>query len=132
MQQPSVACAEMLLGLRVNVDELTRTVDEPEESIVAVLRQRASVTEFLGESKKVSSSRCGAGERRMLGSRRDSLTLRGSPASSWRQRKGVFVMVLGGRLRRYLPQLFFNVRLIYKSIGESRQKSRLGFITTTP
>ena len=68
----------MLLGLRVNVDELTRTVEEPEESIVAVLRRLASVTEFPGESKKVSSSVCGAGEWRMLASRRDFLTLRGT------------------------------------------------------
>ena len=62
LQLPSVACAEMLLGLRVNVDEMTRTVDEPEESIVAVFRRLASVTEFPGESKKVTSSVCGAGE----------------------------------------------------------------------
>ena len=40
-------------------------------------------------------------------------------------------MVLGGRLRRYLPQLISNVRLMYRSIGESRQKSRLWFITPT-
>ena len=68
-----VACADMLLEPRVNVDELTRTVEEPEESIVAVFFLSAS---FLGHSflgvQEGLLLRLWVEEWRMLGSRRDA------------------------------------------------------------
>ena len=54
LPQPAVACADLMLEPRVNVDELTRTVEEPEESIVAVFffGQQASGTQFPVSSRR--------------------------------------------------------------------------------
>ena len=49
----------MLLELRGDVDELSRTLEKLVESIEAVLRQLTSVTQFPGECKKISHPGCG-------------------------------------------------------------------------
>ena len=113
-------------------------MEEHEESIVAVLRRLARVTEFPGESKKVSSFVCGVGEQPMLASRRDFLTLRGT-VYVLKESSERLTITQGGvrhglwREASKIPttvdlQCPFDVQ-IHRRIEE---KSSLCFITTTP